>query len=614
MNRIKITPKGWLKDFLKLQMDGLTGNISVAGYPFDEDWWGNPDADERDISDDKCWWPFEQTGYWLDGYVRCAVLLDDKKAIKNAESIIYSVIDNADDDGYIGPHFMKDCHFRWSLVVFFRACMALYEYNGDKKIVDAMSKHFLNNEFDYSIKTRELLSVEMLVWLYEQTGNRRFIEIAEDSFVRFIESNIEEYYSRIISHNKMKVHGVTYNEFAKIGAILYKYTGKKEYLKASEKAIEKIDRYYMLPTQCNSSSELLLTNKYWESQETCDISDNSYTLENILAVTGNPIYADKIEKCVFNAGIGAVTEDFRGLQYFSCANQIISDQQSNHNAYYCGGTMMSYGPKTGTECCTGNINRMMPNYILHMFRTDDNAVYADLFGAATAEIDGVKITEQTNYPFKNSLKFKIEANKSFTFCVRLPKWCVDYSIKDAIGKVENGYIKFEIKGDTEFEICFMDEIKMINVSEGAYIMKGPLVYSLGMKGNRTSYRTSTINGKEFPYYAMTPDKEFSFAFDENLNPEYHEGNDTLWDINSDAPYIDVDAHYVRNWKLKPQPRIYGCDWTYKMEWKKETHTFTPKIPAKPDIEETTQRIRLYPLGMSKLRMTVLPLKNKHNIK
>lgn len=269
---------------------------------------------------------------------------------------------------------------------------------------------------------------------------------------------------------------------------------------------------------------------------------------------------------------------------------------------------MSYGPKTGTECCTGNINRMMPNYILNMFRADDNAVYADLFGPAAVEIGGIKITEQTNYPFKNSLRFKIESDKAFTFCVRLPKWCVKHTVKGAKGKVDNGYIKFAIGGNAEFEVSFKDEISLVNVYAGAYVMKGPLVYSLGMKGNRVPYRTATVNGKEFPSYSMTPDKEFSFAFDERLNPKFHEGNDTLWDIDSDAPYIDVDAHYVRNWKLKPQPRIYHCDWTYNMKWKKETHTFTPRIPNNPDIEDKTQRIRLYPLGMSKLRMTVLPLK------
>ena len=38
-----------------------------------------------------------------------------------------------------------------------------------------------------------------------------------------------------------------------------------------------------------------------------------YTADN----TG---YLDQIEKCVFNAGLGAVTEDFRALQYFSCVN------------------------------------------------------------------------------------------------------------------------------------------------------------------------------------------------------------------------------------------------------------------------------------------------------
>lgn len=138
MRKITIKPCGWFKEYLELQMNGLTGNIQAAGYPFNSIWWGNPEHDNRDISNDKCWWPFEQTAYWLDGFTRCAVLPDDKQAIKKAQDIIYSVIDNADNDGYIGPHFMKKCHIRWSLVVFFRACVALYEYNSDNKIISAM--------------------------------------------------------------------------------------------------------------------------------------------------------------------------------------------------------------------------------------------------------------------------------------------------------------------------------------------------------------------------------------------------------------------------------------------------------------------------------------------
>ena len=46
---------------------------------------------------------------------------------------------------------------------------------------------------------------------------------------------------------------------------------------------------------------------------------------------------------------------------------------------------MSYGPLTGTACCMGNVNRLMPNYVLHMWRISGNEIYADLFGPSVLE-------------------------------------------------------------------------------------------------------------------------------------------------------------------------------------------------------------------------------------
>lgn len=127
------------KDFLKRQMNGITGHIEVAGYPFDSVEWGEEDKIGKDeiYTWGDTWWAYEQTAYWVDGLTRCAILLRDKSALQKAEEIIYRVLENADEDGYIGPKFLKEIknsYSRWPHVVFFRALMALYEYNHDKKI------------------------------------------------------------------------------------------------------------------------------------------------------------------------------------------------------------------------------------------------------------------------------------------------------------------------------------------------------------------------------------------------------------------------------------------------------------------------------------------------
>ena len=90
-----ISPQGETLNFLKRQADGLTGNIEAAGYPFDTYGWGNFNDDKDAINrGNSNWWPYEQTGYWLDGAEKCAVLLNDAKLKNKVQKIITYVIDN----------------------------------------------------------------------------------------------------------------------------------------------------------------------------------------------------------------------------------------------------------------------------------------------------------------------------------------------------------------------------------------------------------------------------------------------------------------------------------------------------------------------------------------
>lgn len=77
-----------------------------------------------------------------------------------------------------------------------------------------------------------------------------------------------------------------------------------------------------------------------------------------LETTGDAGWADRIERCVFNAGLGSITKDFRAMQYFSCPNQFLATGSSDHNAFKYGKTWMQYRPIHETECCIGNIHRL----------------------------------------------------------------------------------------------------------------------------------------------------------------------------------------------------------------------------------------------------------------
>lgn len=89
---MQIRPNNFFKTYLEKQINGITGHIEVAGYPFGKVEWGQPDVYTDDGKPN--WWVYEQTAYWLDGYLRTAILLDDKKAIDRAKTIIYNVLND----------------------------------------------------------------------------------------------------------------------------------------------------------------------------------------------------------------------------------------------------------------------------------------------------------------------------------------------------------------------------------------------------------------------------------------------------------------------------------------------------------------------------------------
>ena len=79
-----VKPEGWLKEFLLDMANGLTGNMEVAGYPYDKLGWDMFDVDTTKINENPGWWAYEQTGYALDGLCRpCDDLLHLDTAVRS---------------------------------------------------------------------------------------------------------------------------------------------------------------------------------------------------------------------------------------------------------------------------------------------------------------------------------------------------------------------------------------------------------------------------------------------------------------------------------------------------------------------------------------------------
>ena len=132
----------------------------------------------------------------------------------------------------------------------------------------------------------------------------------------------------------------------------------------------------------------------------------------MLMASGDAHWADRIEQMTFNALPGVVTKDFKQLQYFSSPNQILcSSTACGHIAM----TRMSYRAAHETPCCSGNVNRAMPNYVSRMWMRMNGGLAATLFGPSEikTEINGQKlsIVQETDYPFRDTISFEVKTEK-----------------------------------------------------------------------------------------------------------------------------------------------------------------------------------------------------------
>jgi hypothetical protein len=381
------------------------------------------------------------------------------------------------------------------------------------------------------------------------------------------------------------------------------------YLEAAIRALKKLDRDHMLPDGVPSSNEFLAGKDPLHSHETCDISDYTWTLSYMLMATGDAAWADKLERAVFNAGLGAISKDFKNLQYFSGVNQVIATGNSNNNGHAHGSTWMAYWPCHETECCAGNVHRFMPNYVARMWMQDrGGGLVAALYGPSVERYnENCVVTESTAYPFDEEVNFAFAMAKpeQMTFSFRIPSWCARASVlingERYSGALEPGTFvtvrRLFHEGDQVRVLLPMDVWMRQWERYGVYVERGPLLYAFPVPEKVTidTARYANLGSKRspdpaFPALDIRPAGAWNYA----LRPG---GLRVVKETVSGYPF---DEGSVPVKILAPARRVEG--------WGLQEGRYTPVLPlsgVEPAAGKDTV-IRLVPYGCTRLRVTVFP--------
>ncbi len=622
----QIKPQGWLRQFLQTQRDGLTGHLEHAGYPFDTKGWLD---DELKLGErgGAGWWPYEQFAYWVDGMMRCGILLDDVFLMKKARKQIDHVMNHPDGDGYLGPVLLKHLHGprgseRWPHAVFFRAVMADLEQRPDKERLRRLKRHYLSGTARHET-TRNICNIEIMAWLHEKTGDERLRVMAEASYRAFQhhEASSGAVLKNMLAPDKAGDHGPTYMELFKLGAIMYNLTGKRRYLRAAENAQYKLERDHVLINGVPSATEHLRGIYSNAGHETCVITDYLWSLGWLLQTTGKVRYADAMERACFNALPGAVTPDFKALQYFSGPNQVVATAQSNHHPHGTGGTQNSYRPNPATECCPGNVHRAMPAFAGRMWwQQGESTVVAALYGPTRLELDDMVITEETDYPFLPIVRFHfaMKRPRMRTMRFRIPGWCRGVEVRFN-GRIlrrtfkpgDWGSLKRTYRDGDKLELIFDYNLEEVEGPENSVaFVWGPLVMALPVDAKRKRERKDTRSSDAFPAWSLRPDSPWNYGVERGaaalVLARGAAGNP--WVAETAPVRVEMPARRIPGWRLKRTKRLV----IKHREWMKVVKgdlAFTPLMPGEAARKQASKReetIELVPMGATNLRITWFP--------
>jgi len=618
-----VEPQGWLGAYLARQAAELGTQLPDVSWPFSAEYWNG-------LEEAPSWWPWEQRAYWIDGATRLAIVMRDTALFQKTQVPILFTLQHAQPNGYLGPTFFEnpvgDEH-RWPQTVFFRSLMACADAGvGPAGIAEALQRHYLNDTADYALPERNVTNVEAMLWCYGQTGNTKLLSLAEDSWRRYLaqaaanpnHGDLGE--ARVYAGRPIHAHGVTYAETAKLPAILYLYTGDPEYLRFALAAQQRIFSHHMLVDGIPSTSEWFRTRTSLDSHETCDIVDHTWAWGYMLQATGDGLWGDRIERACFNAGPGAIRSDWKGLQYFSCPNQFVATEKSDHNVMEHGGYMMAYQPNPGrrTACCGGNVHRLYPNYVSRMWmRTANGGLAATLYGPSTLRANvgaartPVEIVQTTDYPFRETvtLKFAGPHEAKFPLSLRIPAWCrhpkLNVNGRTIAVTPRTGFVTLDRlfrPGDTLILTLPMELARTAWPYGGVALERGPLVFSLPIEDQWSTFTVPDYSTKTFPGYDAKTAGAWNYAVvlsSDTLDSQVkvqQAGGELADDPWSRPPIsLTVPARKVEDYRLQGNTNQEG-------------QSFTPPLPdlAFAEVNAEIERITLVPYGSSQLRATIFP--------
>jgi uncharacterized protein len=435
-----IKPKGWLLAQCRIQAAGLTGHL--------EEFWPDLGPNNMWLGGNSEGW--ERGPYYLDGLVPLAHVLDDACLKTMAMRWLESILRMQDDSGWVGP--IQASYFRphdhWPVTIVLKVLSQHHEATGDPRVITLMTGFckYLRNTlaerplFDWC-QYRWADLVLSIHWLYNRTGDAWLLDIAAQIATQGYDwrSHFEGF--RLMDKTprdqcSLASHVVNNAMAVKAGGVWWRQSGNPADRQSAYRAIEMLDLYHGQVTGVFSGDEHLAGRDPSQGTELCAVAEYMFSLEELVAIFGDPAFADRLERIAYNALPATFTADMWAHQYDQQANQVlcsVAERQWTTNA----DDSNIYGLEPNYGCCTANLHQGWPKLVKNLWMAapgDGLAAVVYAPSSVTATVGGgtaVTIVEETDYPFRQQIRLTISADRPvrFPLLLRIPSWAGKASLE-----------------------------------------------------------------------------------------------------------------------------------------------------------------------------------------
>lgn len=392
-------------------------------------------------------WIGEHVGKFLFSASKTYAYTQDARIKHLMDDMVRKYIACQMPDGYLGTYLLKDRWTEWDVWAHKYAIIGLLNYysvTGYKPALQTAERaaDLICRTFGDDKGKRDLMTagehnglapgsiLEPMVDLYRYTGNKRYLDFCKYIFRAFEQPTGPKIVSQLQKYADVTKVGdaKAYEMLSCFLGILkyYKLTGEEKYLPLLQAAWTDIAKNRLYITGTSSDNEIFREPHVLRAGNSDKMGEGCVTVTwiqfnlQLLQITGEPKYAEELERSVYNHLFAAENPETGCVSYYTALQGV--------KPYRC---------DQGFSCCLSSVPRGI-SLIPEMMGGKIDNTFTILFyenGEATADIKAgdnsmvtLKLNAATKFPLDGKLDYTVNLSgpAAFTINFRVPGWSENF--------------------------------------------------------------------------------------------------------------------------------------------------------------------------------------------